>query len=53
MHLGNAWIMQNSPRQGRCSPAEPGAETQSLTVFISDVEAHYAHSKAAGATHPQ
>ena len=49
LHLGNAWIMVNSARPGRSSPAELGSGTQSLTVFVEDVETHYARTKAAGA----
>jgi uncharacterized glyoxalase superfamily protein PhnB len=48
MHLGNAYIMIESPR-GRSSPAQLGFGTQSLTIFIEDIEAHYAHTKAEGA----
>ncbi len=32
------------------SPADLGSITQSLTVFVEDVDAHYARTKAAGAT---
>lgn len=49
MHLGNAWIMVNGARPGRSSPAQLGSATQSVTVFVEDVEGHFAHSKAAGA----
>src|SRR5215203_6794772 len=42
MHLGDAWIMLTSARPGRDSPAHLGAYTQSLTVFVADVDAHYA-----------
>ena len=35
---------------GGASPAELGYGTQSLTVFVEDVEGHYARAKAAGAT---
>lgn len=49
LHLGDAWIMLNSPRSSRQSPAESGLITQSLTIFVEDVDAHYAHTKAAGA----
>jgi uncharacterized glyoxalase superfamily protein PhnB len=49
LHLGDAWIMLNSPRSGRHSPAESGSITQSLTIFVEDVDAHYAHTKSAGA----
>jgi uncharacterized glyoxalase superfamily protein PhnB len=48
LHLGNAFIMVNAARPGRASPAEAGCNTQSLTVFIEEVEAHFAHSRAAG-----
>ncbi len=47
LHIGNAFIMVNSARSGRSSPAELGSETQSLTIFIEDVEAHYARTRAA------
>jgi uncharacterized glyoxalase superfamily protein PhnB len=47
--LGEAWIMISGPRPGRTSPAELGASTQSLTVFVPDVDAHFANTKEAGA----
>ena len=49
MHLGDAWIMLHRVRAGSASPAQLGAGTQSLTVFIEDVEAHFHRTKAAGA----
>jgi uncharacterized glyoxalase superfamily protein PhnB len=49
MHLGNAWIMLNSSRPGRSSPAQAGHQTQSLTVFVDDVDGHFALAKSAGA----
>lgn len=49
MHLGNAWIMLHRARPGASSPAQLGAGTQSLTVFVEDIEAHYRKAKAAGA----
>jgi hypothetical protein len=33
VHLGNAWIMLSTSREGRRSPAELGFATQSLTIF--------------------
>lgn len=49
MHLGDAWIMLNSVR-GKCaSPADTGSGTQSLTIFIEDVDGHYERAKSAGA----
>jgi uncharacterized glyoxalase superfamily protein PhnB len=49
LHIGNAFIMVNSARPGQSSPAKLGCATQSLTVFIEDVESHCAHARAAGA----
>jgi uncharacterized glyoxalase superfamily protein PhnB len=49
MYLGGAYIMLNTVRPGRATPAELGAETQSLTVFVDDVDAHFARAKSAGA----
>src|SRR5260370_1917094 len=49
MHLGNAWIMVNRARAGRGSPAHLGCGTQSLTVFVEDVDGHFRRAKAAGA----
>jgi uncharacterized glyoxalase superfamily protein PhnB len=49
MHLGNAWIMINRAREGWESPAQFGRATQSLTVFVDGVDAHYRIAKAAGA----
>jgi uncharacterized glyoxalase superfamily protein PhnB len=50
MYLGDAWIMLRRARPGWASPAQIGQQTQSLTVFIEDVDAHFATAKAAGAT---
>jgi len=49
IHLGDAWIMVNTAHTGRKSPRQVGTGTQSLTVFVEDVDAHYARAKAAGA----
>ena len=49
MHLGDAWIMLTSSRPGRASPSRLGHRTQSLTVFVEDVDAHYQKAKSAGA----
>ena len=48
MHLGNAWIMLKGARGG-ASPAQLGYGTQSLTVFVDDVDAHFQQAKSAGA----
>lgn len=49
MHLGNAWIMLRAARPGMATPAELGFGTQSLTVFVDDVDAHFENAKSAGA----
>jgi len=50
MHLGDAWIMLNIARPGSASPKQAGCHTQSLTVFVDDVDAHFNMAKAAGAS---
>jgi len=49
MHLGDAWIMVNRSKPGTSTPAQLGCATQSLTIFIEDVELHFERTKAAGA----
>jgi uncharacterized glyoxalase superfamily protein PhnB len=49
MHLGDAWIMLSSAREGRAGPAQIGAWTQSLTVFVGDVDEHCARARSKGA----
>jgi uncharacterized glyoxalase superfamily protein PhnB len=46
VHLDEAWIMLNSPRPGRGSPAQLGYQTQSLTIFVDDVDAHFERAKS-------
>jgi uncharacterized glyoxalase superfamily protein PhnB len=50
MHLGDAWIMLNGARAAHASPAQLGYNTQSLTVFVEDVDAHFERAKSAGVT---
>ena len=50
LHLGEAWIMIAITRAGRSSPLGLGERTQSLTVFVAHVDAHFERTKAAGAT---
>lgn len=51
LHLGDAWIMVRTARQDDYkNPAELCFGTQSLTIFVEDVERHFARAKAAGAT---
>ena len=49
MRLGGVWIMLHSAKVSHTSPARIGYGTQSLTVFISDVEAHFERAKSAEA----
>jgi uncharacterized glyoxalase superfamily protein PhnB len=41
MHLGDACIMLSLAREGRKSPGQAGVWTQSLTVFVANVDAHF------------
>lgn len=49
MRLGNACFMLNRARAEYASPAQVGHSTQSLTVFVEDVDGHYQRTKSAGA----
>ena len=49
IRAGRAWIMVRDARGDECSPAELGYGTQSLTIFVEDVETHYARARASGA----
>jgi uncharacterized glyoxalase superfamily protein PhnB len=49
MHLGQAYIMVHNLGQDRRTPAQLGYGTQSLTIFVADVDGHYARAKEAGA----
>ena len=49
VHLGGAVIMLNAARGAYRNPAELGFGTQSLTVFVENVEDHFAHARASGA----
>jgi len=48
VHLGNAWIMVRSTRGDGLTPAKLGYGTQSLSVFVDDVDGHCRRAKAAG-----
>ncbi|MGA9248464.1 MAG: VOC family protein, partial [Candidatus Acidiferrales bacterium] len=49
MYLGDAWIMVERARDRRASPATLGYATQSLTVFLEDVDGQFRRAKAARA----
>jgi len=50
VHLGDAWMMLETVKPNSSTPAQLGARTQSLTIFVDDVEAHYNRAKSAGVT---
>lgn len=50
MRAGEAWIMLESARAGRGSPADLRGGSQSLTVFVPDPDAHCERARNAGAT---
>ena len=50
LRAGNAWIMVKVLNPEARTPAELGYGTQSLTVFIEDVEEHCERARRAGAT---
>lgn len=49
LHLGSSVIMLKRARPLCQSPKQLGYGTQSLTIFVEDVDAHYQRTKAAGA----
>lgn len=49
MTFGRACVMVRQARPGQSSPAKLGYGTQSLTVFVEDVDAQFAKVKSLGA----
>jgi predicted enzyme related to lactoylglutathione lyase/uncharacterized glyoxalase superfamily protein PhnB len=49
LHLGDAWIMLKKTPEGNATPSQLGHGTQSLTIFVGDVESHFANTKVQGA----
>jgi uncharacterized glyoxalase superfamily protein PhnB len=49
VHLGNAYLMLGRAGENGATPARCGQRTQMLTVFVDDVDAHFARTKSAGA----
>ena len=50
LRLGKAVVMlSEAQRPGRSTPARSGLQTQMLTIFVDDVDAHFAKAKAGGA----
>ena len=50
MSVGNAWLMLSRARDQRAVPKLLGFATQSLTVFIENIEAHFEHARSYGVT---
>lgn len=50
VRAGNAWIMLKALTPEARTPRELGYGTQSLTIFVDDVEAHCERARGAGAT---
>ena len=50
MFAGQAVIMVRRQRDRERTPREAGFGTQSLTIFVDDVDAHCARARAGGAT---
>jgi uncharacterized glyoxalase superfamily protein PhnB len=48
MSLGAVYVMISVARDDRDSPARLGRWTQSLTIFVDDVDTHYCATKSAG-----
>ena len=46
IHAGKAVIQVRQARRPQQSPAQLGYGTQSLTIFLDDVDGHYARAKA-------
>lgn len=49
IYLDNVFIMLKRARAGCATPAQLGSWTQSLTVFVHDVDSHFQRAKSAGA----
>ena len=49
MQIGAVWIMLKQAKPDEKSPSQLGYGTQSLTIFLEDVDAHFQKTKAAGA----
>lgn len=48
MRASNAFIMLKQALPGHATPRELGFGTQSLTIFVPDIESHYEKAKSAG-----
>jgi uncharacterized glyoxalase superfamily protein PhnB len=50
MRAGSSWIMLQELAPNARTPLQLGYGTQSLTIFVEDVEAHCERARSAGAT---
>jgi uncharacterized glyoxalase superfamily protein PhnB len=50
MSIGKAWLMLRRAQHQDATPKTLGFGTQSLTVFIENIEAHFQQAKSAGVT---
>jgi uncharacterized glyoxalase superfamily protein PhnB len=50
LHIGQAWIMVGRAKDRWASPVQTGYNTQSLTIFVDDVDRHFLAAKSADAT---
>ena len=52
LHVGDGvvWLHPSSERHGLASPAGLGVATHGMAVMVDDVDAHYEHAAAEGAT---
>lgn len=50
MHFGEAYVMLKSLNRNLTSPVKLGFSTQSVMIFVEDIDSHYEHTKSAGAT---
>ncbi|MDP4104808.1 MAG: glyoxalase [Bacillota bacterium] len=49
IHKGNAWVMLKNSGRTMTSPSRLGLQTQSLMVFVKNVDEHYRNSISSGA----
>jgi uncharacterized glyoxalase superfamily protein PhnB len=50
LFAGRACIMVRTAKPESKTPAQLGYGTQSLTIFLEDLDTHFQHTKSAGAT---
>jgi uncharacterized glyoxalase superfamily protein PhnB len=48
LRLGDAYVMVRTARSGSASPSQSGAWTQSVTIYLPDVNSYYQKLRSAG-----